>query len=59
MKLHLLLSALLGCAAASNDWEVVLDDGDWGDAGMNRIKLGFPGKLILSKRKGLLEVLFS
>ena len=27
--------------------------------GMNCIKIGFPGKLILSKRKVLLEVLFS
>ena len=28
-------------------------------AGMNCIKIGLPGKLILSKRKGLLEVLFA
>ena len=28
-------------------------------AGMNCIKKGLPGKLILSKRKGLWEVLFS
>ena len=28
-------------------------------AGGNCIKIGFPGKLILSKRKGLWEVLFS
>ena len=28
-------------------------------AGGNCIKIGLPGKLILSKRKGLLEVLFS
>ena len=27
--------------------------------GMNCIKIGLPGKLILSKRKGLREVLFS
>ena len=27
--------------------------------GMNCIKIGLPGKLILSKRKGLWEVLFS
>ena len=27
--------------------------------GMNCIKIGLPGKLIPSKRKGLLEVLFS
>ena len=27
--------------------------------GMNCIKIGLPGKLILSKRKGILEVLFS
>ena len=30
-----------------------------GEPGMNCIKIGLPGKLILSKRKGLLEVLFS
>ena len=29
------------------------------NAGGNCIKIGLPGKLILSKRKGLLEVLFS
>ena len=29
-----------------------------GGAGMNCIKLGLPGKLMLSKRKGLQEVLF-
>ena len=28
-------------------------------AGINCIKIGLPGKLILSKRKGLWEVLFS
>ena len=28
-------------------------------SGMNCIKIGSPGKLILSKRKGLWEVLFS
>ena len=28
-------------------------------SGMNCIKMGLPGKLILTKRKGLLEVLFS
>ena len=27
--------------------------------GMNGIKIGLPGKVVLSKRKGLLEVLFS
>ena len=27
--------------------------------GMNCIKIGFPGKMILSKRKGIWEVLFS
>ena len=31
----------------------------WASTGMNCIKIGLPGKLILSKRKGLLEVLFS
>ena len=30
-----------------------------GRAGTNCIKIGLPGKLILSKRKGLREVLFS
>ena len=29
------------------------------NAGMNCIKIGLPGKLMLSKRKGLWEVLFS
>ena len=30
-----------------------------GHSGTNCIKIGLPGKLILSKRKGLLEVQFS
>ena len=33
--------------------------GGAGNAGMNCIKIGLPEKLILSKRKGLREVLFS
>ena len=41
---------------AREDEAVVRHDGA---AGSNCIKIGLPGKLILSKRKGFREVLFS
>ena len=40
--------------AIGGPWSPSLDG-----AGTNCIKIGLPGKLILSKRKGLREVLFS
>ena len=38
--------------------DVVVDAQAFGHPGGNCIKIGLPGKLILSKRKGLREILF-
>ena len=44
---------------AGGDGQPAAAAGAGARAGTNCIEMGFPGKLILSKRKGLWEVLFS
>ena len=55
-KIQLCISPALRVLLAGEE-EVLVLDADV--PGGNCIKIGLPGKLILGKRKGLLEVLFS
>ena len=60
LKLPALLSSLARFTIGDSGAVASLDSsGESGGTGGNCIKIGLPGKLILSKRKGLWEVLFS
>ena len=60
MKFHIFAIVLAGAALATVNANADTEPEEKAaDPGTNCIKIGLPGKLILSKRKGLREVIFS